>query len=151
MTMAWLVLPRAGTAGTPAECAGFSMTVQEEPSRSCAVFAARAIWLNPAGYEVDDSFQMYQTARDEDRWLGSDKLMHFGVSFMLTLSTQYFLVHRMDLPNDRAWPVSAGTALAFGLFKELADSQREHRPLFSWRDMAANAAGVGAAVVVIRF
>lgn len=134
-------------ADTP-DCHQQSAATTAEHALPCAVLVARAIWLGPQ--PMDESFQL---VRDEpavgDRWFGSDKVMHFGVSFVLTLSTQYVLVHQMDLPGDRAWPVAAGTSMAFGLFKELADSQREHRPHFSWRDMAANTAGVAVALAVI--
>lgn len=87
--------------------------------------------------------------RPDDPWLGPDKALHAGASLLLTLSGQYVLASKMNLPEERAWPVAAGTALAFGLFKELADSQRPQNPLFSWRDMAANTAGVALGVAII--
>lgn len=105
--------------------------------------AARAVWLVPADTLVA------APAGPADPWLGQDKLLHFGASLTITLSTQYVLVSRMGLPERNAWPVAAGTALSMGLFKELADSQRPRQPLFSWRDMAWNAAGVGTALLVI--
>lgn len=114
----------------------------------CALLLARALWLS-GDRPTDASIQLQARDAAQDAWIGADKVKHLGVSFMVTLSTQYFLVRRMDLPDDRAWRASAATALAFGLFKELADSQRPHQPLFSWRDMAWNAAGVAAAVAVI--
>lgn len=83
-----------------------------------------------------------------DEWLGRDKALHFGASFLLTLSGQYVLVDKADLSNGRALPVSAGSALALGLLKEVADSQRPVHPLFSWRDLAADAAGVALAAAV---
>jgi len=122
----------------------------QNPPLPHAVYLAHAVWLTADMEQLQEYIQFFQGPPGAaDEWLGPDKLLHFGVSAMLTLSTQYFLVHQMDLPNDRAWPVSAGTALAFGLFKELADSQRSRDPLFSWKDVTANAAGIGFALAVI--
>jgi len=108
---------------------------------------ARAVWLSPIGVAPDDTVAV--ATRPHDPWLGPDKALHFGASFLLTLSGQYVLVSKMDMRERQAWPVAAGTSLALGLFKELADSQRPVRPLFSWRDMAWNTAGVATAVVII--
>lgn len=87
--------------------------------------------------------------RAADDWLGSDKALHAGGSFLLTLSGQYVLTDKAGLSNGRALPVSATTALALGLMKEIADSRRPAHPLFSWRDLAADAAGVLAAAAVV--
>lgn len=84
-----------------------------------------------------------------DAWLGRDKALHAGASFLLTLSGQYVLVDKAELSNSRALPISVGTALALGLLKEVSDSRRERHPLFSWRDLAADAAGVALAIAVV--
>ena len=88
------------------------------------------------------------TGAPPDDWFGRDKALHVGASFLLTLSGQYVLIEKADLSNERALPVSAGVALALGLAKEVADSQRTRHPLFSWRDLAADAAGVALASAV---
>ncbi len=88
------------------------------------------------------------TGAPPDDWLGRDKALHLGASFLITLSGQYVLVDKADLSNGRALPVSAGVALALGLAKEVADSRRPRHPLFSWRDLAADAAGVALAAAV---
>ena len=54
------------------------------------------------------------------------------------------------LSNARALPISAGTALAIGVLKEVSDSRRAAFPLFSLRDLAADALGVAAAALVTR-
>ncbi len=89
------------------------------------------------------------TETPPDEWLGRDKALHFGASFLLTLSGQYVLVDKAELSNGRALPISASTALALGLLKEIADSQRRQHPLFSWRDLAADAAGIVLAAAVV--
>lgn len=86
-----------------------------------------------------------------DDWLGFDKGLHFGASFLLTLSGQYVLTDKGGLSNRRALPLAAGTALALGLAKEVADSRRVAFPLFSLRDLVADVAGVAAGALVTRF
>lgn len=110
---------------------------------------ARAVWISPHVFDISYETLTGSTPQAADPWIGPDKLMHFSATFLLTLSGQYFLENKMRLEDLRAVPVAAGTAFALGLFKELADSQRQHRPLFSWRDMAWNSAGIAAAVIVI--
>ncbi len=89
------------------------------------------------------------TTTKPDAWLGRDKAFHAGGSFLLVLSGQYLLVNKHGLSEGRALPVSAATVLALGLVKEVADSRRERDPLFSWRDLAADAAGVALAALVV--
>jgi beta-lactamase class D/uncharacterized protein YfiM (DUF2279 family) len=84
-----------------------------------------------------------------DEWLARDKALHFGVSFLLTLSSQYVLVDKARMDEDGALPLATGFSLAVGLGKEAADSRRGHSPAFSWRDLAADALGVALAALVI--
>ncbi len=86
-----------------------------------------------------------------DDWLGYDKGLHVGASFLLTLSGQYVFTDKAGLSNDGALPFSVGAALALGIAKEVADSRRTSFPLFSLRDLAADALGVAAAALVTRF
>ena len=83
-----------------------------------------------------------------DDWIARDKALHLGASFLLTLSGQYVLTDKADWSNGRALPVAAGSALALGLVKELADARRPRDPHFCWRDLAADAAGVALAAAV---
>ena len=87
--------------------------------------------------------------RPADEWLGRDKALHAGASFLLTLSGQYVLVSKGGLSEDDALPLSAGAALSLGVLKETADASRATAPLFSLRDLAADALGVLLAVLVI--
>ena len=88
--------------------------------------------------------------RPPDDWLGYDKALHFGASFLLTLSSQYVLVDKADMTDGAALPLSAGAALALGLAKEVADSRRAVGPHFSLRDLAADALGVAVGALVTR-
>lgn len=90
-----------------------------------------------------------ETAPPGDEWLGRDKAMHFGASFLMTLAGQYVLVDKGTLTNGQALPVAAGAALAVGLAKEVMDGRRERHPHFCWRDLAADAAGVALAAAVV--
>ncbi|MEP0546052.1 MAG: hypothetical protein ABJF88_03905 [Rhodothermales bacterium] len=84
-----------------------------------------------------------------DPWLGRDKVLHAAGSFLLTLSAQYVLTSKLDTDEDTAVPIAAGSAFSLGLAKEVADSRRPVRPLFSTRDLVADAVGVALAVGLI--
>ena len=84
-----------------------------------------------------------------DDWIARDKALHVGASFLLTLSAQYVLTDKTGWSNADALPVTAGAALGLGLLKEVMDSQRPRHPHFCWRDLAADAVGVGLAAAVV--
>ncbi len=84
-----------------------------------------------------------------DPWLGRDKALHAAGSFLLTLSAQYVLTAKLDADEGTALPLAAGMTLSLGLAKEVADSRRPVSPLFSPRDLAADAVGVALAVGLI--
>ncbi|MEM1115981.1 MAG: hypothetical protein AAF845_05470 [Bacteroidota bacterium] len=89
------------------------------------------------------------TTAPPDAWLGRDKALHAGGSLLLTLSGQYLLVDKAGLSNAEALPVAAGTTLLLGVMKEVTDSRRTRHPLFSWRDLAADAAGIAVAAALV--
>lgn len=90
-----------------------------------------------------------ERAATPDAWLGRDKALHAGGSFLTTLAGQYVLTDKGTLSNGEALPVAAGATLALGLAKEVLDSQRPRDPHFCWRDLAADAAGVALAALVV--
>lgn len=75
-----------------------------------------------------------------DPWLGQDKFLHWAVSALLYGSSYHFYAHRIAVEVDSATLAAAGTTLSIGIGKEIYDL-RDGR-FFSWRDMAANMAGV---------
>jgi uncharacterized protein YfiM (DUF2279 family) len=89
------------------------------------------------------------TTAPADPWLGRDKVLHAAGSFFMTLSAQYVLTSKGELSDGEAFPLSAATVLALGVAKEVYDSRRREHPLFSIRDLAADAAGVLLAAAVI--
>ncbi len=84
-----------------------------------------------------------------DEWIARDKALHFGVSFLMTLATQYVLTSKASLSDEEAVPFSAALTLAAGLGKEAVDSSRGNFPTFSWRDLAADALGIALAALVV--
>jgi beta-lactamase class D len=90
-----------------------------------------------------------RAAPPPDEWIARDKALHLGVSFLMTLASQYVLERRAEMDDEEALPLSAGFTLAVGLGKEVADSQRTRAPAFSWRDLVADAVGVALAALVI--
>jgi uncharacterized protein YfiM (DUF2279 family) len=100
-----------------------------------------------ASIALDDSGSLPRALPDD--WLGRDKALHFGVSFLLTLAGQYVFERKAGVEESDALPLSAGLSLAVGLGKEIADSRRSRAPVFSWRDLAADALGVALAALVI--
>lgn len=105
---------------------------------------ARAVWLM-----ADTTAVPAPPPRPVDPWLAPDKALHLGAGFLIALSTQFVLEGKLDVERDPAWMLSFGTATAAGLAKELYDSQRPHRPFFSWRDLVATSAGGALAVGLI--
>jgi uncharacterized protein YfiM (DUF2279 family) len=97
----------------------------------------------------DTTVALASSTPPADPWLGRDKALHAGGSMLLTLGGQLILTEGAGLSGNRAIPLSAGTALTLGVMKELTDRRRTHNPLFSWRDLAADALGVAVAVLVV--
>lgn len=90
--------------------------------------------------------------RDEgprDAWWAHDKVKHLVVSTLWTLSTQYVLVAKAEWSDGDALPASVGSAAAVGLAKEVYDRRVGATGHFSWKDLAADAAGIGLGSIVI--
>lgn len=84
-----------------------------------------------------------------DDWLGADKAKHLGASFGLAVGAHVALTEGGEVEPAAARPLAAGFALGLGLAKELADERRQRQPLFSWKDLAADALGVALGVAVV--
>jgi len=84
-----------------------------------------------------------------DAWLGTDKALHAGASFFLTLGAQFAMANVAGADEASVLPLSAAFALAVGVGKEASDASRGPNPLFSWRDLAADVVGVAIAVLVV--
>ncbi len=89
--------------------------------------------------------------RARDPWLGFDKVQHVTFSFLGTLGNQYVLVNKLDVAEPDALPVSIAVTATIGLGKEVYDKKRGPRRHFSYRDLLADAVGIGLATLVIAF
>ena len=105
------------------------------------------IWLIiiPTGlFSLPDSTQ---TIPIHDPWLAYDKVLHFGISFSLVLSTQYFLENTMGLDWETALPAGVTVSAANGLIKEYWD--KKIGSFFSKRDLIADGVGILLGVFII--
>lgn len=82
------------------------------------------------------------------RTIGFDKIQHAAVSCLLTLSSQYVMVNKSNMDEDKALSYSVSSAALVGLTKELNDLNRIDGH-FSWGDLIANVVGIGIAVLII--
>ena len=87
-----------------------------------------------------------ERAPEGDRWFGRDKAYHFAASAAVQ-SLTHGLVRSGGADYRTASGVAGFTTLAVGVGKEVHD--RADGRYFSWKDLAADAAGglTGAAVV----
>lgn len=84
-----------------------------------------------------------------DRWLAEDKAGHFASSAFVTAAGFYWLHQERDADRSKSLLLSAGVALGVGIVKEMYD--RRHPPhVASWKDLVADLAGIGAAVLALR-
>ena len=88
-----------------------------------------------------------ETAADQDSWLAYDKVLHFGISCSLVLSTQYVLVNKLDMNRETALPASVAVSAVNGIIKEYWD--KWNGSFFSKRDLFADAAGILVGMLII--
>ena len=84
-----------------------------------------------------------------DDWWAEDKAKHLAVSTLWTLSTQYVLVAKADWSERNALPVSAASAATVGLAKEVYDRRVGPTAYFSWKDLVADAVGIGIGAAIV--
>ena len=88
-----------------------------------------------------------QTTPRLDPWLAYDKVLHFGISCSLVLSTQYVLENILDIDRKSAIPAGVTVSAANGVIKEYWD--KKTGSFFSRRDLIADAAGILVGVLII--
>ena len=84
--------------------------------------------------------------RAADPWFGPDKVKHLLLSFFVQ-SVAYSTLRATKLGHESSFLGSGAIAVGVGLGKELADRRGTGR--FSPRDLVWDAAGVGAASLVL--
>ena len=91
------------------------------------------------------------TGSTADPWLSIDKFQHMGMSFFITLGNQYSFESKFEMGEREATFLSATSTLALGVAKELYDRNLGPSGYFSYRDLVADAVGIGLAVAFISF
>jgi uncharacterized protein YfiM (DUF2279 family) len=85
-------------------------------------------------------------ARD-DRWLAMDKFWHFSASFATVGASYHLCANRLGVPERTSAGAALGGTAVLGLTKEFYDLAG-HSKHFSWKDLAADAAGIALGYVV---
>ena len=98
------------------------------------VFAVLAIWFVPA-----------QSRADDDPWVGTDKVIHYGVSAGLAAGG-YTVGAFVFEPRAHALALGAGVAAVAGIGKELADLGGYGNA--SWKDLAWDGLGMVTGLAV---
>ena len=88
-----------------------------------------------------------QTAAKQDPWLAYDKILHFGISCSLVLSTQYVLENKLDMNGETALPAGVAVSAANRIIKEYWD--KRNGSFFSRRDLFSDAAGILVGMLII--
>jgi uncharacterized protein YfiM (DUF2279 family) len=86
------------------------------------------------------------SATPHDSWLGADKVKHFFLSAFIE-SVAYGGLRLAHADRATALPVAAGLTMTLGVAKEVRDQSTEG--LFSLGDLTWDAAGTGAAAVML--
>jgi len=85
----------------------------------------------------------------QDPWFGIDKAKHFGASAFLTGVSFFFLHEAADLRKRNAAYGSGIFVFGIGLGKEAHDGKRQ-KGRFSFKDLVADLAGIGFALLLIQ-
>ena len=85
-------------------------------------------------------------ARPRDRWIGADKVKHFALSFFVQ-SVAYSAARATGAGHGSSLGLASALTAAVGVGKEVHDRRTTG---FSARDLAWDAAGAGAATLLLR-
>lgn len=91
-------------------------------------------------------FSLGPMALPPDRWLAPDKVQHFLTSAFVQ-SMSYGALRSTGLPHGASLAGASAASAAAGVAKEVRDQRT--RGEFSVRDLAWDAAGAGAATVLL--
>lgn len=86
---------------------------------------------------------------DHDEWLAEDKAFHLASSAFLTAGGFYFFHQEQDVERNKNLRAAAGVALVLGIAKEVYDKRHPDKHVASWKDLAADAAGIAASVLIL--
>jgi uncharacterized protein YfiM (DUF2279 family) len=80
--------------------------------------------------------------QEEDRWFAMDKFWHFSASFATVGAAYHLGANRIKFSEPLSTGLALGGTLTLGVTKELCDLAGPEKH-FSWKDLAADAAGIG--------
>ena len=86
-------------------------------------------------------------SRERDSWFGADKIKHFFMSAFIE-SLTFSGLQAVGVHRNAAFAGAIGAVAAAGIAKEMHDKRT--RGLFSVRDLSWDAAGAGAALLMLR-
>ena len=78
--------------------------------------------------------------KNEDHWLGSDKLKHFTASALIAGAGNYWMKYKQHCSLNQSRWTGFGISLGFGIGKEMLDVK--HYRQFSFKDLIADLMGI---------
>lgn len=120
-------------------------------SQVASLNAQHRISLSPLAAVARES-----NARDEskerlyetDKWLASDKVKHFSVSFALVLLAKVAAKEGLKFDRAASTASAVGSTLLVGFVKEVIDDLNPNN-LFSLKDLAADLLGIALALLIL--
>jgi putative lipoprotein len=94
-----------------------------------------------------DTFRLAAPVAEPDRWLAMDKFWHFSASFVSVGAGYQLFANRLGWDHPTSTASAAGATVTLGICKEFYDLFGPTRH-FSWKDLAWDAAGIGAGYLV---
>ena len=88
------------------------------------------------------------TSVHDDPWFAYDKVLHFGVSCSIVLSTHHVLSEKMNMNDDMSLSAAVIISMGNGIIKEMWDN-RQPGGFISRRDIIADVAGIIAGIWII--
>lgn len=85
---------------------------------------------------------------EADEWLGSDKVKHFGASFLLVVLGKVGSKEVLKFDRAASSISAVGSALLIGFAKEVIDDLNS-KNIFSLKDLVADLLGIALAVLLL--
>jgi len=98
--------------------------------------------INIEQVSLHDALSDRGRSGEPDRWFAMDKFWHFSASFVTVGAAHHLSANRIRLSTPWAASLALGGTLTLGVSKELCDLAGPSRH-FSWKDLVADAVGIG--------
>jgi uncharacterized protein YfiM (DUF2279 family) len=96
------------------------------------------------GIVGDSKERLYEA----DKWVGSDKVKHFGASFLLVVLGKVGSKELLKFDRAASSVSAVGTALLVGFAKEIIDDL-DPKNIFSLKDLIADLLGIAVALFLL--